>query len=75
MPAGTIGCEVLNIPDNHHLKIWILPCNVLNHAASGDATRFRGYGCWCGRCSKPLTENISFLQVTPPFSRLIEANL
>lgn len=42
MPAGTIGCEVLKIPDSTIEKLDT-PCNVLNQLLR-DEHRFRGYG-------------------------------
>ena len=40
MPTGTIGCEVLNIPDS--TTGYSLQC--AEPATSGDEHRFRGYG-------------------------------
>ena len=38
MPAGTIGCEVLNIPVSTIEKLDT-PCNVLNHLLQGTFCR------------------------------------
>ena len=50
MPTGTIGCEVLNIPDSTIEKLDT-PCNVLNQygaAAAGAAGRWRDHLLFAG---------------------------
>ena len=68
MPTGTIGCEVLNIPDSTIEKLDT-PCNMLNQLLQGmntgsvdmDAAAAGAAGRW---------RDHLLLQVTPPFSRL-----
>ena len=68
MPAGTIGCEVLNIPDSTIEKLDT-PCNVLNQLLQGMNTGSVDMEL-LPQVQQAAGEIISFLQVTPPFSRL-----
>ena len=68
MPAGTIGCEVLNIPDSTIEKLDT-PCNVLNQLIQGMNTGSLDMEL-LPQVQQAAGEIISFLQVTPPFSRL-----
>ena len=68
MPAGTIGCEVLNIPDSTIEKLDI-PCNVLNQLLQGMNTGSEDMEL-LPQVQQAAGEIISFLQATPPFSRL-----
>ena len=67
MPAGTIGCEVLNIPDSTIEKLDT-PCNVLNQLLQGMNTGSVDMEL-LPQVQQAAGEIISFLQVTPPFSR------
>ena len=66
MPTGTIGCEVLNIPDSTIEKLDT-PCNVLNQllqgmntgSAAGAAGRWRDHLLFTGHAT-----------VLPPESKL-----
>ena len=68
MPTGTIGCEVLNIPDSTIEKLDT-PCNVLNQLLQGMNTGSVDMEL-LPQVQQAAGEIISFLQVTPPFSRL-----
>lgn len=68
MPTGTIGCEVLNIPDSTIEKLDA-PCNVLNQLLQGMNTGSVDMEL-LPQVQQAAGEIISFLQVTPPFSRL-----
>lgn len=68
MPTGTIGCEVLNIPDSTIDKLDT-PCNVLNQLLQGMNTSSVDMEL-LPQVQQAADEIISFLQVTPPFSRL-----
>lgn len=68
MPAGTIGCEVLNIPDST-IENLDTPCNVLNQLIQGMNTGSLDMEL-LPQVQQAAGEIISFLQVTPPFSRL-----
>ena len=68
MPAGTIGCEVLNIPDST-IENLDTPCNVLNQLIQGMNTGSVDMEL-LPQVQQAAGEIISFLQVTPPFSRL-----
>jgi len=68
MPTGTIGCEVLNIPDSTIEKLDT-PCNVLNQLLQGMNTGSVDMEL-LPQVQQAADEIISFLQVTPPFSRL-----
>ena len=68
MPAGTIGCEVLNIPDSTIEKLDT-PCNVLNQLLQGMNTGSVDMEL-LPQVQQAAGEIISFLQATPPFSRL-----
>ena len=65
MPTGTIGCEVLNIPDSTIEKLDT-PCNVLNQLLQGMKHRFRGYGAAAAGCSRPLARSSPFCRLHPP---------
>ena len=68
MPTGTIGCEVLNIPDSTIEKAgYTLQC--AEPAASGDEHRFRGYGAAAAGAAGRWRDHLLFT-ATPPFSRL-----
>ena len=68
MPTGTIGCEVLNIPDSTIEKLDT-PCNVLNQLLQGMNTGSVDMEL-LPQVQQAAGEIISFLQATPPFSRL-----
>ena len=68
MPAGTIGCEVLNIPDST-IENLDTPCNVLNQLIQGMNTGSLDMEL-LPQVQQAAGEIISFLQATPPFSRL-----
>ena len=68
MPTGTIGCEVLNIPDSTIEKLDA-PCNVLNQLLQGMNTGSVDMEL-LPQVQQAAGEIISFLQATPPFSRL-----
>ncbi len=68
MPAGPIGCEVLNIPDSTIEKLDT-PCNVLNQLLQGMNTGSVDMEL-LPQVQQAAGEIISFLQATPPFSRL-----
>ena len=68
MPAGTIGCEVLNIPDST-IENLDTPCNVLNQLLQGMNTGSVDMEL-LPQVQQAAGEIISFLQATPPFSRL-----
>ena len=68
MPTGTIGCEVLNIQDSTIEKLDI-PFNVLNQLLQGMNTGSVDMEL-LPQVQQAASEIISFLQVTPPFSRL-----
>ena len=68
MPTGTIGCEVLNIPDSTIEKLDT-PCNVLNQLLQGMNTGSVNMKL-LPQVQQAAGEIISFLQATPPFSRL-----
>ena len=66
MPAGTIGCEVLNIPDSTIGKLDT-PCNVLNQLLQGMNTGSVDMEL-LPQVQQAAGEIISFLQATPPVS-------
>ena len=68
MPTGTIGCEVLNIPDSTIEKLDT-PCNVLNQLLQRMNTGSVDMKL-LPQVQQAAGEIISFLQATPPFSRL-----
>lgn len=68
MPTGTIGCEVLNIPDSTIEKLDA-PCNVLNQLLQGMNTGSVDMEL-LPQVQQAAGEIISFLQATSPFSRL-----
>ena len=68
MPTGTIGCEVLNIPDSTIENLGT-PCNVLNQLLQGMNTGSLDMEL-LPHVQQAAGEIISFLQATPPFSRL-----
>ena len=70
MPAGTIGCEVLNIPDIT-IENLDTPCNVLNQLLQGMNTGSWIWSC-CRRCSRPLARSSPFAATprSPPESEL-----
>ena len=72
MPTGTIGCEVLNIPDSTHRKAgYTLQC--AEPAASGDEHRFRGYGAAAAGAAGRWRDHLLFTghaTVLPPESKL-----
>ena len=68
MPTGTIGCEVLNIPDSTIEKLDT-PCNVLNRLLQGMNTGSVDMEL-LPQVQQAAGEIISFLQATPPFSHL-----
>lgn len=68
MPTGTIGCEVLNIPDST-IQSLEAPCNVLNQLLQGMNTGSVNLEL-LPQVQQAASALITFLQATPPFSRL-----